>query len=357
VTARAREAGVAVNVAVARTPDAALHAARALPGITVIPAGQEAPYLAPLPLSLLGAPPEIEETLHLWGLRRFGDLASLPEAGVSQRLGSEGIRLQKLARGVWTRPLRPAEPAAVFEESLDLEHPIALLESLAFLLTRMLADLCGRVRAVHELRLRLDLEDKSAYTRTLRLPFPTRDHRACWKLLQLDLESRPPQAPIVAVRLAVEPAAPRIVQQGLFAPPAPEPEKLEVNLARIGKLVGPENIGAAELLDTHRPGAFQMKRFGPNSGGAVHSGGPCLALRVFRPPLRATVHLQSERPIRVVARGVSGEVVARAGPWRSSGDWWTSQAWGRDEWDVVLRSGLLCRIYCCGPWLVEGVYD
>lgn len=42
--------------------------------------------------------------------------------------------------------------------------------------------------------------------------------------------------------------------------------------------------------------------------------------------------------MRVVARGVRGEVVARAGPCRASGDWWTSESWGRDEWDVVLNT-------------------
>jgi protein ImuB len=359
MTGRAREAGLAVNVAVARNPDAAVHAARALPGITVIPDGQEHYYLEPLPLALLGAPPAIEETFRLWGLRRFGDLAALPEPGVAERLGTEGIRLRKLACGVWERPLRLAEPAAVYEETLDLEHPITLLESLAFLLTRMLAELCRRVRATNELRLLLGLENGGEHQRAIRLPTPTRDHRTCWKLLQLDLETNPPGAPVVSVRLAVEPAAPRFVQQGLFAPLAPEPEKLEVTLARIGKLVGPEQVGTAELLDTHRPGAFQMRRFGPGSAAAP-SPGPCLALRVFRPPLRATVQLQAERPIRVVARQVRGEVVSRAGPWRASGDWWTSQAWARDEWDVVLQTGALYRLCWDRPaaaWFVEGLYD
>lgn len=368
MTVRAREAGMAVNVAVARNPDAAVHAARALTGITIIAAGQEASYLEKLPLALLGASPEIEETFALWGLHRFGDLTALPEAGVVERLGPEGIRLQKLARGVWERPLRPCEPAALFEEAVELEHPVTLLESLAFLLTRMLADLCRRVRATNELRLRLGLEDGAEHRRTLRLPVPTRDHRACWKLLQLDLESHPPPAPVISVRLAVEPAVPRFVQQGLFVPPSPEPEKLEVALARIGKLLGTDCVGRAELLDTHRPGAFRMHPLpplppGPRGRPGAAPTGPCLALRVFRPHLRATVQLQAERPMRVVARGVRGEVVARAGPWRASGDWWTSESWGRDEWDVVLNTGVLYRIYTaqCSPpvahWFVEGSYD
>ena len=84
------ESGCRVNVAVARNPDAAIHAARRLPGITIIPPGEESKYLADLPLnalcpSLAGIENdralEIIEILELWGMRSFQDLATLPEAG------------------------------------------------------------------------------------------------------------------------------------------------------------------------------------------------------------------------------------------------------------------------------------
>jgi len=53
----------------------------------------------------------------------------------------------------------------------------------------------------------------------------------------------------------------RVLQNGLFIPLAPEPEKLELMLARLARLVGPDNLGSPELLDTHRPDAFRVKRF------------------------------------------------------------------------------------------------
>jgi protein ImuB len=49
------------------------------------------------------------------------------------------------------------------------------------------------------------------------------------------------------------PVEPRTTQHGLFLPSSPEPEKLEITLARIRGLVGAANVGAPELLDTHRP--------------------------------------------------------------------------------------------------------
>jgi protein ImuB len=51
-------------------------------------------------------------------------------------------------------------------------------------------------------------------------------------------------------------------------------------------------------------------------------------------------------------------VLDLAGPWRTSGDWWTAHAWQRDEWDIALSDGALYRIYCePGGWFVEGSYD
>jgi len=45
-------------------------------------------------------------------------------------------------------------------------------------------------------------------------------------------------------------------------------------------------------------------------------------------------------------------------PWRTSGDWWTTNPWARDEWDIALSDGALYRIYCePRGWFVEGSYD
>ena len=258
--ARLAALGVQANVAVAANPDAARHAARGLAGVTVIPPGEEAARLGRLPVRLLDPPPEIAETLDLWGIRSFGDLAALPENGVAARLGPEGVRLQRLARGAADRLLLAAAPQPVFEESLELEHPLDLLEPLLFLLGRLVQELAGRLEswglATVELRLRLRLENQAEHARAVRLPVPMREPRTLLKLLQLDLETHPPPAAIVAVALAAEPSPPRRFQHGLFEPPVPEPQKLELTLARIAKLVGKGNAGTPQVLDTHRPDAF-----------------------------------------------------------------------------------------------------
>jgi len=79
----------------------------------------------------------------------------------------------------------------------------------------------------------------------------------------------------------------------------------------------------------------------------------------LRPALPAQVNAVAGRPRKIKAHGVSGEIVAYAGPWRSSGDWWKADPWSRDEWDIAVDSGGLYRIYRepHGGWYVEGNYD
>jgi protein ImuB len=358
---RAAERGLQASVAIAANLDTAVHAARGFAGVSVIPYGDEAKYLGSLPLTLLDPTPEMQETLERWGIRRFRDLAALPELGLAERLGPEGLRLHKLARGAGDRPLVPIREPLHFEEEAELEYPLELLEPLMFVLAQLLNGLRARLAshglATNELRLRLKLENRGEHTRTLRFPVPMLDTKAFLKLLDLDLGAHPPPAPVVKVWLEAEPAKPRAAQTGLFIPLAPEPEKLELTLARLKSLVGDGNVGSPVLLDTHRPGAFQMLAR-PLAASPCRRVAASLVMRAIRPPRSARVQMASGQPVHVQADGVRGHVVSSAGPWRTSGDWWTHDPWARDEWDVALSDGALYRIYSeQGRWFVEGSYD
>lgn len=427
---RAAELGLNGNVAVASNPDAAVLAARGLTGVTVISHGKESECLAALPVEVLFAEwmdgekqnndrrgsISLLETLERWGVRDLGALAALPEVALSERLGQEGLRLQRLARGAASRTLVPMEVPAVFEEAVELEFSIVLLEPLAFLLNRLLEQICARLasRALNtqELRLTLVLQNlargdhrldaseifgesvpsQSAFNtaqhfastrqfnfcRTLNLPLPMLDAKLFLKLLQLDLNAHPPGAPIVKIHLAAVAARPRPAQGGLFMPLSPEPEKLELTLARIAGLVGESRVGALELLDTHRAEGFRMRRFMPVQESSANkrqvqktfppaegkSG--VTALRRFRPPVRVTVAMENGELARLVCpkkKEAQGNVLWKAGPWRNSGDWWEREAWARDEWDIALQNAEGIALYRLvhdllgGEWFVEGTYD
>ncbi len=412
--------GTSVNVALAANPDAAIHAARRCAGITFTTAVEELTCLGPLPVSALEyslvniedkRAEEIFETLKLWGVRTFKELAELPVAGVSERLGQEGVHLQQLAGGKTERHLKLKQPAPGFEKSIELEYPIAQLEPLSFIFARLLNQICASLHdyalATNELYVRMKLENKSTHELKLNLPYPMRDQKVFLKLLLLDAETHPPFAAVVAVSINCEPVKPRVLQTGLFIPLGPEPAKLELTLARLAKLVGLENVGSPELLDTHRPDAFRVKRFElkeekrkrrgkqtvssgqqtvdskqreaiqnskfqisnfkskdsnnagtvidrqmfeisnpkseiPNSQFEIPNPKFALGFRRFRPPLRAMVEAARGYPTEVSAwgkdRSVYGKVVGLAGPWRTSGEWWRSDLWARDEWDVAVES-------------------
>ena len=423
IAQRAADLGLEANVAIACNPDAAVLAARGFSGVTVISEGREAEQLADLPVEVFADaqdPQQKEEaeqfltTLGRWGIRTLRDLTALPEVALSERLGQKGLHLQRLARGAVSRALVPAEPPLIFEESIELENPLVLLEPLAFLLNRLLEQICERLSAralaTQELRLELELERwestlaRQIFSRTLRLPVPLLDPKIFLKLLQLDLQANPPGAPITKIHLRAEPARPRAAQNGLFLPPSPEPERLDLTLSRIAGIVGENKVGAVELLDTHLPQAFNMRRFAAESRdsdslyaftnhsdeqGSVHypgratlqrrvtrkesaralaaeSASPVTALRIFRPPARATVTLREGKPTHVTCvkqKEISGEILWTAGPWRFSGDWWEQDGWARDEWDIALQQepgiGLyrLVRDSLKGHWFVEGTYD
>jgi protein ImuB len=201
------------------------------------------------------------------------------------------------------------------------------------------------------------------------------------RLLLFDIEAQPPQAPVMAVTIRADPVRARASQRGLFIPLAPEPEKLEITLARLGKLVGQDHVGSPELLDTHRPDAFRLKRFSVTSGrksksskrkSATANRQYVMGFRMFRPPWHADVQTLRDQPVRINAHGANsserlrGKVGRASGPWRASGEWWRADVWARDEWDVAVieannqQDEVICRIYrdlTSDKWFVAGIYD
>jgi len=132
------------------------------------------------------------------------------------------------------------------------------------------------------------------------------------------------------------------------------------------------------LLDTHRPNAFQQAHFVLPEMKENHSAKEkqtTAAMRIFRPPLLATVEFREGKPVLLSCEGARRQVLAFAGPWRTKGDWWSETAWARDEWDIEVRTlgqkvqpdgkeeavaTALYRVYKdlrAKRWFVEGIYD
>lgn len=370
---RVQALGIAASVAVSRNFHAAICLARGMSSdisTTVIPVGEESAALAPLPLSVLALSEKHAERFALWGIRTLGMLAALPEKDLIARMGQEGKRLRQLAMGNLPHLFLPIEPASTLEEYLELDSPVELLDSLLFVVGVMLEQLIlratSRMLALAALTIVLRLEAGALHTRTVRPALPTNDRQFWIKLLHLDLEAHPPQAPILSLTLTAEPGSISKVQMGLFSPHLPEPGRLDVTLARIRAIVGEECVGRAVLRDIHKPNEFRMEPFAiiAKDTPATDCPQPQVALRQLRPPENILVRLQNERPTSFFMQKKRYIIEKAYGPWRTSGNWWNPELWDVEQWDLVAHSedgSLLCgcivRDIARNCWEMVALYD
>jgi protein ImuB len=390
----AADRGVLAHVALAGTQTAAIVLARARPGITVIEPGGEASALAALPIQALqSAQVDLQsaiDSFHAWGLKTLGELAALPDADLAARVGRQGLMCQAIARGEDLRPLVPTLAEERFESSQELDWPIADLEPLSFVLTRLLEPLVTRLerrdRGVAVLHVQLHLVTREVYARRLELSVPLRDVRTLRALALIDLESHPPPASIDIVTVVIDPTPGRVLQHKLFARACPTPDAISTLLARLGALLGQDRVGSPSVVDSYRPGAFEMKPFALEHSQEPRDSSPdfIAAVRRCRQPVAARVVVADGRPVRVTTDRRSytgGAVLACAGPWLSSGNWWgeteapaampprkrdsaqregSEKSWSREEWDVALADGAIYRIFRDGEtdrWFVEAIVD
>jgi protein ImuB len=287
--------------------------------------------------------------LHKWGIHTLGDLAMLPPDQLAARLGPLALRLWEQATGQATRLLRLVRPREVFREEIEFDYEIETAEPLLFVLRRFLEQLTRRLEALYlvaqTMIFRLRFADKSDYEHRFHIPDPTHSIEILFRLLQTHLETFRADHPIVAISLALEVSQPARQQFQLFETPLRDPNRLHETLTRLTGLLGKERVGTPVLEDSHRADAFQLKTFSwqlapaPNEQRAMI--GPALRrLRAgFSPALAAAV-------------------VAREGPYRTSGDWWDAKKWERDEWDLELADGGICRCQeQADGWMIEGIYD
>src|SRR5204862_1505521 len=133
------------RVGIAASKLAARVAAELPKSPTIVAAGDEAKFLAPLPLARLSPEMEAAAMLQRFGLESIGDLARLPESEIASRLGEIGRELHFAARGVDPRPLIPRAMPSEFREGMELEWPLVALEPFIFIANAALDRLSKRM--------------------------------------------------------------------------------------------------------------------------------------------------------------------------------------------------------------------
>ncbi|HYB53444.1 MAG TPA: hypothetical protein VEG84_06235 [Thermoanaerobaculia bacterium] len=369
------KSGLPARAGIASSKLAARVAANLADSPRVVPPGEEAAFLAPLPLARLAPEIEIAATLERWGIRSVGDFAKLPPGEVESRLGELGRQFHAVARGLDPRPLQPRLPALSLSEGMELEWPLVTLEPFLFVGNAALERLSRRLEAqglaCRRLELVLKLDPDGCDARAIALPAPTLEVKTLLTLVRLELEARPPGAPVTGFVFAAHPDKPRRAQLSLFGPPALSPDRLATTIARLASLLGADRVSSPRAVDGHRPERFASAAYEPPVPPTVaplpRAGRGLLAVRVLRPPveLGVTVAPSGTRPLSIrssegASPEIAGSVRIAAGPWSMEEGWWSDAPAARDYWDVELSEGGLYRIYrdrSRNLWFADGVYD
>lgn len=162
-------------------------------GLTVVRPGDEARFLAPLPVRVLwGIGPVTARQLAALGVSTVGDLARLPEAELQQRFGQQGIAMSRQAHGIDRRPVATEhEIKSVSQErtfSRDLVDARVLQEHL-----RRMSEMVAERLERHELAaatiaLKLRYADFSTLSRQTTLAVPTCDAHVIYQAAQALLD-------------------------------------------------------------------------------------------------------------------------------------------------------------------------
>jgi len=299
---------------------------------------------------------------------------------------------------------------------MELEWPLVTLEPFLFIgnaaLERLVRRLDSQGLACRRLELTLKLDPEGCDARGIDLSAPTHDVKTLLTLVRLELEARPPGAPVVGFAFAAHPDKPRRAQLSLFGPPALSPDRLATTIARLASMLGADRVVSPRTADGHRPERFASTGFEPPPPPEIarppRAGRGLLAVRVLRPPIEIEVittgvsasaghpeesstrdpgllRLPTQAPpssgslaiardgrsdsrIRLLsiksADGtnprIAGAVRVAAGPWSMEEGWWSDAPAARDYWDVELSEGGLYRIYrdrSSNSWFADGVYD
>jgi DNA polymerase-4 len=176
--------GVAANKLVAKVAtDVGKSLARSgkMPqAICVVPPGDEATFLAPLPATALwGVGPKTAEKLAELGIHTIGDIAAWPAADLARRFGQHGDDLARRARGSDDRPIVTERAAKSISQETTFARDVTDRAVLERTLREQAAEIAQKLRREDlmgtTVKLKIRWPDFTTPTRQLTLPQPTNE--------------------------------------------------------------------------------------------------------------------------------------------------------------------------------------
>jgi len=381
VTARLRGQGFHAGLAIADTPGAGWALARHRPGM-VVPPGDQAEALAPLPVSALRIAEDVATGLVRVGLKTIGCIAPLPRAPLATRFGQALLESLDRALGRAEQTISPLRtpPDLVAEKRFfdpivhedDIARTIALL---AEALVPMLEDqgLGGRRFELRLFRVdgvveSLDVAAANPLRRPDRIAALFRERIAG---LRVEIDAG---FGFDLVKLAVCQADPFPGTQGDLVERSASQDNYEALVDRLGARLGTDRVRAFAVADTHIPertfGTVPVTR-AAKGARAAEVGGPVTrpVWLLARPePVDTVAEVPDGPPLRFRWRKVGYEVARSEGPERIACEWWRDGRGSRtrDYFRVeateghrfwMFRNGLYGREVVVPRWYMHGVFS
>jgi protein ImuB len=341
--------GLPARLAVAGTPGAAWALARFHPApLVVLPPGEEAAALAPLPVEALRLSLETCSTLRRLGLKSVGALLDKPRAPFAARFPAELLRRVDQALGRVDEPLVPIVAPPVYHSLRYLPEPILTQDAVvrhANRLMQMLVRVLERDDVgARALRLCLYRVDGAVEVIDIGLTLPTRSVAHVARLIDLKLEAlaamREADFGFEAIGLAVTRADPIPARQTELTSGWGNDDSTERCAALIDTLrqrLGPQSVQQFQAVASHIPEraetltplAAETLQSSPDDTSAwstPESNPRPLLLLPRAEPTKVMALVPDGPPQRFSWRGVTYEVAGAQGPERIAGGWWLDVA-------------------------------
>ena len=165
-------------------------------GLTVVPAGQEAEFMASLAVGkLVGVGPKSAARLNADGVHTIGQLANMPDAWFSRQFGKRGASIRDHARGIDHDPVETSREAKSLSSETTFPEDLSTPEELLAIIERLsgsVADsLTRKARFGRTVTVKIRLADYTTFTRQMTLPDVTNDDAliaaTAWTLLEREL--------------------------------------------------------------------------------------------------------------------------------------------------------------------------
>ncbi len=146
--------------------------------LTIVPAGEEAAFMAPLPAEMLwGVGPKTSARLNELGIHTIGDIAKWPEGEMIRLFGENGRELSRHARGIDDRPIVTERETKSISQEETFVHDVHDDKSLEKTLREQATEVARQLRknnlAGTTIKLKIRWPDFTTLTRQMTLSQPT----------------------------------------------------------------------------------------------------------------------------------------------------------------------------------------